>query len=83
MSYSVDVNVLLYATDRSSPYYRRAREFVTGRASDPDIFCIAWITVMSFFADLDAFEGLRRPTDAARGSTKRGGATLAAALSHD
>lgn len=48
MSYSVDVNVLLYATDRSSPYYRRAREFVVGRASDPDIFCIAWMTVMSF-----------------------------------
>jgi len=48
LSYSVDVNVLLYATDRSSPYYRPAREFVVGRASDPDIFCIAWLTVMSF-----------------------------------
>ena len=48
MSYSVDVNVLLYATDRSSPYHHRAREFVVGRASDPDVFCIAWMTVMSF-----------------------------------
>ena len=48
MSYSVDVNILLYATDRSSPYHGRAREFVVGRAGDPDIFCIAWMTVMSF-----------------------------------
>ncbi len=48
MSYSVDVNVLLYATDLSSPYYRRARAFLVGRARDPDVFCIAWMTVMSF-----------------------------------
>ena len=67
MSYSVDVNVLLYATDRSSPYHRRAHEFVVGRESDPDIFCIAWMTVMSFLrisTDLLIFYSPLTPSEA-------------------
>lgn len=48
MSYSVDVNVLLYASDQASPRHREARRFVEGRASDPDVFCLAWLTLMSY-----------------------------------
>jgi uncharacterized protein len=48
MSFAVDVNVLLYASDTASPYVRRAREFLTERASTREIFCLAWTTVMSY-----------------------------------
>jgi hypothetical protein len=48
MSYSVDVNVLLYASDQSSPNHAAAFGFLSERGSDPDIFCICWSTVMAY-----------------------------------
>ena len=48
MSYSVDVNVLLYASDTSSPKHVEAIRFLKQRASDPDLFCIAWSTLIAF-----------------------------------
>ena len=48
MSYSVDVNVLLYASDTSSPKHAEAIRFLKQRASDPDLFCIAWATLIAF-----------------------------------
>ena len=48
MSYSVDVNVLLYASDASSPRQATAMRFLRQRASDPDLFCIAWPTLMAY-----------------------------------
>ena len=48
MSYSVDVNVLLYASDAGSPYHKRAAAFLAARPSDPELFCIAWPTVMAY-----------------------------------
>ena len=48
MSYSVDANVLLYASDRSSPRHERARSFLEARPKDPDLFCLAWPTIFAF-----------------------------------
>ena len=48
MSYSVDVNVLLYASDTSSPKHAQAIRFLKQRPSDPDLFCIAWSTPIAF-----------------------------------
>jgi hypothetical protein len=48
MSYSVDVNVLLYASDTSGPKHAEATRFLRQRASDPDLFCIAWSTLIAF-----------------------------------
>ncbi len=48
MSYSVDANVLLYASDTSSPKHPEAIRFLKQRASDPDLFCIAWSTLIAF-----------------------------------
>ncbi len=48
MSYSVDVNVLLYASDRSSDRHARARNFVESCAAGPEILCLAWPTLMSY-----------------------------------
>jgi hypothetical protein len=48
VSYSVDVNVLLYASDTSSPRHAAALDFLEQRGSDPDLFGIAWATIMAF-----------------------------------
>lgn len=48
MSYSVDVNILLYASDQSSPRHAPARQFLHDRAVDPDLCCLTWQTLMSY-----------------------------------
>ena len=48
MSYAVDANLLLYASDRGSPRHAAALGFLQARPSDPDIFCLAWITLMAY-----------------------------------
>lgn len=48
MSYSLDVNVLLYASDRSSQRHQKARRFLDACAAGPEILCLAWPTLMSY-----------------------------------
>lgn len=48
MSYSIDVNLLLYGSDQSSPHWEAAREFLHQKLSDPDIFYLAWPTAMAY-----------------------------------
>ena len=48
MSYSVDVNLLVYASDESSRHHPRASEFLARCASDPDLFLLSWTTIMSY-----------------------------------
>lgn len=48
MSFAVDVNVLLYASDRASPFCERAVAFLERCASDTEPFCLAWTTVMGY-----------------------------------
>lgn len=48
MSFSVDVNVLVYASDKGSPYHATALTLLEERAAGSEIFCIAWTTAMSY-----------------------------------
>ena len=48
MSYSLDVNVLLYASDQSSDRHLQARRFVETCAAGPEILCLTWPTLMSY-----------------------------------
>jgi uncharacterized protein len=48
LSYSLDVNILLYASDRKSPFYPRAVEFLEECASRSELLCLAWPTLMSY-----------------------------------
>ena len=48
MSYSVDVNLLLYASDQSSERHDAARGFLQSCASRPEVLCLAWPTLMSY-----------------------------------
>jgi len=48
VSFAVDVNILLYASDRSSPHSTKAMEFLERCASDTEVFCFAWPTLMGY-----------------------------------
>jgi toxin-antitoxin system PIN domain toxin len=48
VSYSLDVNILLYASDRSSDRHVDARRFVEACAASPEILCLTWPTLMSY-----------------------------------
>ncbi|HTR03776.1 MAG TPA: TA system VapC family ribonuclease toxin [Thermoanaerobaculia bacterium] len=48
MSYAVDVNVLLYASDEASPRSKRAREFLDECAQGSEILCVGWPTLTSY-----------------------------------
>lgn len=48
MSYSIDANILLYASDRTSPYYGRARAFLASRTDDGDLLCMTWPSLMAY-----------------------------------
>lgn len=48
MSDSIDVNILLYASDQTSPHHEAAREFLTRRTADPEPFCLTWPVLMAY-----------------------------------
>lgn len=48
MSYSIDVNVLLYASDRASARHDVAREFLESCATGPEVLCLTWPTLMAY-----------------------------------
>ena len=48
MSFGIDVNVLLYASDDSSAQHAKAATFLQECAAGPEVFCLAWLTVMSY-----------------------------------
>ncbi len=48
MSYSIDVNVLLYASDRASDRHEAARRFLESCASRPEVLFLTWPTLMSY-----------------------------------
>ena len=48
MSFSCDVNVLLYASDQGSPVQEAARRFLEEAAAGGDLMCLGWPTIMSY-----------------------------------
>jgi hypothetical protein len=48
MSFSFDVNILLYASDTSSPCFERAKSFVDSCIAQQGVFYLGWATVMSY-----------------------------------
>lgn len=48
MSYSIDANILLYASDESSEWHKPAKAFLEARAVDPDILCLTWPVLMAY-----------------------------------
>jgi len=48
MSYTLDANVLLYASDESSPVHAKARALVEELAAGPEIAYLFWPTIMAY-----------------------------------
>lgn len=48
MSFAIDVNVLLYASDSSSPVHQKARRFIEECAAREEVFYVAWTTLFSY-----------------------------------
>ena len=48
MSYTLDANVLLYASDQSSPYHERSRTLLAQAAAGPEIVYLFWPTIMAY-----------------------------------
>jgi toxin-antitoxin system PIN domain toxin len=48
VSYSTDANLLLYASDQSSPHHQGASRFLESRVDDPDLFCTCWTTLLTY-----------------------------------
>ena len=48
MSFAIDVNILLYASDTGSPHFERAKSFIESCIAQREIFYVGWPTVMSY-----------------------------------
>ena len=48
MSYGIDVNILLYASDVDSPMHERASAFLRQCVTGREVFCLAWMSLMSY-----------------------------------
>ena len=48
MSYSLDVNLLLYSSDTSSPFHSEARRFLQSCMTRSDILYLTWPTIMGY-----------------------------------
>ena len=48
MSYSLDANVLLFASDRTSDRHGVARDFLESCAASPEVLCLTWPTIMAY-----------------------------------
>jgi toxin-antitoxin system PIN domain toxin len=48
VSYALDANILLYASDESSPHHRRSLEVVTRAAQGPEIVYLFWPSIMAY-----------------------------------
>ena len=48
MSYSIDANVLLYASDTGSRWQKAATDFLAGVVARSELCCLAWPTMMAY-----------------------------------
>lgn len=48
MSYSLDANVLLYASDETNPWHRPAKDFLADCLAKSELLCLAWPTIMAY-----------------------------------
>lgn len=48
MSYTIDANVLLYASDEDSPYHAAASAFLTRMVAGPELAYLFWPTTMAY-----------------------------------
>jgi len=48
VSFALDVNLLIYASDLGSPHHAASRALLDEKANGRELFCLAWTTAMSY-----------------------------------
>jgi toxin-antitoxin system PIN domain toxin len=48
MSQAIDTNILLYASDTSSPFHKKAKEFINSLLTGPELLYLAWPVIMGY-----------------------------------
>lgn len=48
MSCSIDVNLLLYVSDSTSPFHSRAQNWLKSKLNEPEILYVAWPVAFSY-----------------------------------
>jgi hypothetical protein len=48
MSFALDVNILLYASDTSSPHHEQAKSFIESCIAGQEVFYLGWPTMMGY-----------------------------------
>jgi hypothetical protein len=48
VSYALDANILLYASDASSPFHDRARDLINRCAEGPELCYLPWPVIMAY-----------------------------------
>jgi len=48
VSFALDTNILLYASDSGSPHHKRSRSFLEECMRQDELFCLGWPTVMGY-----------------------------------
>lgn len=48
MSYAIDANLLIHASDAGSPFHERARSFLGRCAAGPELLLLPWPSVMAY-----------------------------------
>lgn len=48
MSYTVDVNILLYASNVSGAEHAKASTFLAERSASAELWCTTWVTLMGY-----------------------------------
>jgi uncharacterized protein len=66
LSFSVDVNLLVYASNASCAEHARASRFLAQCAAGPDLFCLTWATVTGYLRITTHPAVFRRPLTAAQ-----------------
>ena len=61
MSYALDANILLSASDEASPLHARSLEIVTRAAQGPEIVYLFWPTIMAYLRIATHPAVFRRP----------------------
>ena len=61
MSFAVDANILVYASDRGSAVNARATAFLTQCAEGSELFCLAWPTISAYLRIATHSAIFRRP----------------------
>jgi toxin-antitoxin system PIN domain toxin len=61
VSYALDANILLYASDDTSSYHRRSLEVVTRAAQGPEIVYLFWPSIMAYLRIATHPAVFRRP----------------------